>query len=109
MGESDGEEIEKMEPVNDDLSQEDIKNVDLAGIDMEAVKNIVSEKKQETKEVHIAEVIETINQNPELQESLKNSVTVSTEDLAPFILAAKEYYEDTNDDDSLDELLNLIE
>merc|ERR1712071_700359 len=36
-------------------------------------------------------------------------IRVSTEDLAPFILSSKEYYEKTNDEDMLDELLNLIE
>merc|ERR1712242_547292 len=36
-------------------------------------------------------------------------IRVSTEELAPFILTSKEYYEKTNDEDMLDELLNLIE
>ena len=36
-------------------------------------------------------------------------IRVSTEELAPFILKSKEYYEESNDEDMLDELLNLIE
>ena len=36
-------------------------------------------------------------------------IRVSTEDLAAFIMKSKEYYERTNDEDMLDELLNLIE
>merc|ERR1711879_298833 len=36
-------------------------------------------------------------------------IRVSTEDLAAFIIKSKEYYERSNDEDMLDELLNLIE
>ena len=58
-----------MEPEIED--KDSINNIDL-GIDMEAVKNMVSEKKQETKEVHIAEVIETIGKG--FIKQCKNSV-----------------------------------